>query len=30
MKPFMQPNDLDMFYKYLDNATVYLEYGSTY
>lgn len=28
MKPFMQPNDLDMFYKYLDNATVFLEYGS--
>ena len=28
MEPHMAPNDLQMFYKYLDAATNYLEYGS--
>lgn len=28
MKPFMLNNDLQMFYKYLDKAKIYLEFGS--
>jgi len=28
MKPHLAPNDLILFYKYLDNAKVYFEYGS--
>lgn len=28
MIPLLEPNDMKMFYNYLDNATVYFEYGS--
>ena len=28
MEPYLKSNDLTMFFKYLDNAKVYLEYGS--
>ena len=28
MKPFFKNKDTEMFYKYLDNANVYFEYGS--
>ena len=28
MEPHLDKNDKNMFYKYLDNATVYFEYGS--
>jgi protein O-GlcNAc transferase len=28
MIPHMKPNDMKMFYRYLDNATVYFEFGS--